>query len=56
MKRIDWWEGARSPLSTNTEGGGNGFERGVGVGSDLITTCSKLREREKSRKSVRKSD
>lgn len=49
VKRMDWWEGARSPLSTNTEGGGDGFERGVGAGSDLITTCSELREREKRR-------
>lgn len=53
MKRMDWWEGTRSPLSTNTEGGENGLERRVGVGSDLITTCKKLRERGKRRKSMR---
>lgn len=50
---MDWWEGTRSPLSTNTEGGENGLERRVGVGSDLITTCKKLRERGKRRKSMR---
>lgn len=25
VKRMDWWEGTKSPLSTNTEGGRNGF-------------------------------
>lgn len=45
MKRMDLREGARSPLSTNSEGGKMGFRR-VAVGSNLITTCSELKERE----------
>lgn len=50
---MNWSEGARSPLSTNTEGGGNMFERGAQVGSDLITICSELRKRQ-MRKSATK--
>lgn len=50
MKRTDWWESARSPLSTNTEGGGDGFGRGLRPNNHLLFTRRK-REEEKERES-----
>jgi len=50
MKQMNWQECARSPLSTNIEGRGNGFERRGGVCSDLIAICCELSESQKRKR------
>lgn len=60
VKRMDRWEGWRSPLSTNTKGEGNGFERRVGEGSvrpaDLTREKKKEEDWERQSESVRDSN